>query len=471
MIKWIGKFIRGQHDFVEPWFKKGGKLERLYPVYEAHDTFLFTPGEVTHGSTHVRDAIDLKRMMSMVVVALLPVIFMALYNTGFQANRVYELGMQGLVAQGLTPEAAAVEMQLVAPEGTTLTDYLGSVFTSVGPNWRMPIMRFLGFDVAAEAGTFGGNFLDPVLMTKAIVHGALYFVPIWFIGLAAGGLCEAIFAIIRKHEINEGFLVSSTLYPLTLPPDMPLWQVAVGIIFGVIVAKEIFGGTGRNFLNPALTARAFLYFNNAPYISGDGVWTATDGYSGATGLGALAVKGTGTDVTGTLANIQGKMGSVEIDGSVTWFNAFIGNIHGSMGETSTLAALIGAVILIAAGIGSWRIMLGVLLGMGIFSGLLSQLNWDTAIYATPPWWHLVLGGFAFGTVYMATDPVSASMTELGKWIYGFLIGFMTILVRAINPSFSEGIMLAILFANCCAPLIDYFVVQANISRRLARNVA
>jgi len=476
VIKWLGKFIRGQHDWVDPYFKKGGKLERFYPVWEAHDTFAFTPGEITQGSTHVRDAIDLKRMMSMVVLALLPCFFMALYNTGFQANHVYQMGMQGLEAQAVAAgiefdrEAAIKTLGLVNPAETTFSAYLGTFFTSQGPNWRLPILEFLGIDVT-DAGTFSGNLFSPTYLFKSMVHGALYFVPIWVMGLAAGGLCEAFFAVVRKHEINEGFLVTSSLYPLTLPADMPLWQVAIGIIFGVVVGKEIFGGTGRNFLNPALTARAFLYFNNAPFISGDKVWTAADGYSGATGLGALSVAGTGTNVDAALEGVKGSVAGITWDAPVTWMNCFIGNIHGSMGETSTLACLIGAFILIAAGVGSWRIMLGVMVGMGLFSGLISQMDWDTAIYATPPWWHMVLGGFAFGTVFMATDPVSASMTETGKWIYGFLIGFMTVLVRAVNPSFPEGIMLAILFANCCAPLIDYFVVQANISRRLARNVA
>ena len=461
----IGKFIRGQHDFVEGWFHKGGKLERLYPLWEAHDTFLFTPGETTKGSTHVRDAIDLKRMMSVVVFALIPCLFMALYNTGFQANLIYQQQLEAMqAAQGadFDLDAAKVALKITVPEDVTTSQYIQRLLTGNEslPNWRMPVLEYFGFDWM-DAGTFGGNFLSPGHLFKSLLHGALYFFPIWFVGLAAGGLCEAFFAVVRRHEINEGFLVTSTLYPLTLPADMPLWQVAIGIIFGVVVGKEIFGGTGKNFLNPALTARAFLYFNNAPYISGDKVWTAVDGYSGATGLGALAVEGSGkVGVDATLSSIN-----------LTWWDAFIGNMHGSMGETSTLACLIGAVILIASGIGSWRIMAGTLIGMAVFSGLLSQMPWDIAIYATPPWWHLVLGGFAFGTVFMATDPVSASMTETGKWIYGLVIGFMTILVRALNPGYAEGIMLAILFANCCAPVIDYFVVQANISRRLARNVA
>jgi Na+-transporting NADH:ubiquinone oxidoreductase subunit B len=475
VLKLIGKFIRGQHDWAEGFFHKGGKLERLYPLYEAHDTFLFTPGETTKGTTHVRDAIDLKRMMSVVVVALIPCIFMALYNTGFQANLIYETALKQMQAQqgaSFDLEAAKQTLKLTPPADATTSDYLVRLFTGNKslPNWRLLVLDYFNFDWM-DAGTFGGNFLSPNHLFKSLLHGALFFFPVWFVGLAAGGLCEAFFAIVRRHEINEGFLVTSTLFPLTLPADIPLWQVAIGIIFGVVVGKEIFGGTGKNFLNPALTARAFLYFNNAPNISGDNVWTAVDGYSGATGLGALAVKGTGADVAGTLAAMQGSVAGQVIEKPLYWWDAFVGNMHGSMGETSTLACLIGAVILIASGIGSWRIMAGTVIGMAGFSFLLSQVSTDTAIYAATPLWHLVLGGFAFGTVFMATDPVSASMTETGKWVYGLLIGFMTVVVRALNPGYAEGIMLAILFANCCAPLIDYFVVQANISRRLARNAA
>lgn len=475
MLKLIGKFIRGQHDWAEGFFHKGGKLERLYPLYEAHDTFLFTPGETTKGLTHVRDAIDLKRMMSIVVVALIPCIFMALYNTGFQANLIYETALKQMQAQqgvSFDLEAAKQTLRLTPPEDATTSDYLLRLVTGNKslPNWRLLVLDYFNFDWM-DAGTFSGNFLSPSHLLKSLLHGALFFFPVWFVGLAAGGLCEAFFAVVRRHEINEGFLVTSTLFPLTLPADIPLWQVALGIIFGVVVGKEIFGGTGKNFLNPALTARAFLYFNNAPYISGDNVWTAVDGYSGATGLGALAVKGTGSDVAATLGSLQGNLAGQVIEKPLYWWDAFVGNIHGSMGETSTLACLMGAAILIASGIGSWRIMAGTFIGMAGFSFLLSQVSTDTAIYAATPLWHLVLGGFAFGTVFMATDPVSASMTETGKWIYGFLIGFMTVVVRALNPGYAEGIMLAILFANCCAPLIDYFVVQANISRRLARNAA
>ncbi|MCL4121375.1 UNVERIFIED_CONTAM: hypothetical protein GTU68_041029 [Idotea baltica] len=278
--------------------------------------------------------------------------------------------------------------------------------------------------------------------------------------MVVGGHCELIFSVIRKHEINEGFLVTGMLFPLTLPATIPLWQVALGIAFGVIVGKEIFGGTGKNFLNVALTSRAFLYFAYPTKISGDAVWTAvqsTDGYTGATVLGAVAQKG----------------GAVP--GGNSWWDFFIGNVHGSMGETSTLCVLIGAAILIAVGVASWRIMAGCVVGMSVFSLLLyaipgTENTWGN-VSNILPWWHLVIGGFAFGTVFMATDPVSAAMTNKGKLIYGVLIGFMTVLVRSINPAFPEGIMLAILFANVFAPFIDWCVVQGNIKRRVARYAA
>jgi Na+-transporting NADH:ubiquinone oxidoreductase subunit B len=273
-----------------------------------------------------------------------------------------------------------------------------------------------------------------------------------------GGLWELLFATVRKHEINEGFLVTGMLFPLTLPPSIPLWQVAIGISFGVVIGKEIFGGTGRNFLNPALTARAFLYFSYPGQISGDSVWTAVDGMTSATALTAL---GTAPGAIGMQAL-----------GDLTWWDSFMGTIPGSMGETSAFACLIGAVILIGCGIGSWRIMAGVVIGAMALSTMLWGIDSDTnAVFSLPPYWHLVVGGFAFGTVFMATDPVSASMTEAGKWFYGALIGAMTILIRVINPAFPEGIMLAILFGNVFAPVIDYVVVQANVKRRMARNVA
>ena len=421
--------LRTVLDKLEPLFKPGAPLEKLYPLYEANDTFLYTPGEVAHGSTHVRDAIDLKRMMSMVIVALLPCIFMAMYNTGYQAQKIFAAGQ-------------------AVPSSNTFFDAIWS------GTWRFDLMNAIGLNFTSDPGTF----LSPLTMFRCVFHGALYFIPVYAVCMIVGGHCELIFSIIRKHEINEGFLVTGMLFPLTLPATIPLWQVAVGIAFGVVIGKEIFGGTGKNFLNPALTARAFLYFAYPTKISGDAVWTAVDGFTGPTILGAVAAP-EATSVVASAANLD-----------QTWWDFFIGNIHGSMGETSTLACLIGAIILIAAGIGSWRIMSGVLVGMTAFSFFLNAVG-TSAVYDITPWWHLVIGGFAFGTVFMATDPVSASMTQTGRYIYGFLIGVMTVLVRSMNPAFPEGIMLAILFCNVFAPLIDWFVVQANIKRRAARYAA
>ncbi len=400
-MKVLRDFLDSQHDK----FAKGGKLEVLYPLYEALDTFVYTPGETAKGSVHVRDAIDLKRLMGTVTIALIPCILMALYNTGYQANSV------------------------LASMGQTAVD-----------GWRGMVLSTLGLAT------------DPSSLISNVVHGALYFVPIFLVTQIAGGLCEVLFAVVRKHEINEGFLVTGMLYPLTLPPTIPLWQVAVGIMFGVVVGKEIFGGTGKNFLNPALTARAFLFFAYPAQISGDKVWTAVDGYSGATILSQTVQSG--------------------IDGvNFSFFDAFIGLIPGSMGETSTLAALIGAAYLIATGIGSWRIILSCFIGLIVTSGLFFMIGSETNLmFSMPPLWHVVVGGFAFGAVFMATDPVSATMTETGKWYYGFLIGFMVALIRVVNPAYPAGTMLAILFANCFAPLIDYFVVEANIKRRALRNV-
>jgi Na+-transporting NADH:ubiquinone oxidoreductase subunit B len=404
------KFLRQKLDQMHPHFDKGGKFEKAYALYEMLDTFLYTPGEVTKGTSHVRDGIDLKRMMIFVVVGLLPSIFMALYNTGLQANKVI-YAKSGILA---------------STEG-----------------WRGSVISM-----------FGTGY-DPTSLLANIVHGALYFLPVFLVCQMAGGFWEVLFASVRKHEINEGFLVTGMLFPLILPPTIPLWQVAIGVSFGVVIGKEIFGGTGKNFLNPALTARAFLFFAYPAQISGDTVWLAVDATSMATPLGLAA--------TGGVAAIKA--------GGITWMDAFLGTIPGSMGETSTLAALFGAGFLILTGIGSWRIMAGVLLGAYGLSSLFVAIGSSTNLmFSLPPEWHLVVGGFAFGLVFMATDPVSATMTNAGKWVYGILIGLMVILIRTINPAFPEGMMLAILFGNVFAPLIDYFVVKANIKRRILRNV-
>lgn len=411
--------LRDALDRVHPYFAKGGILEKAYPMYEALDTFLYTPGETTKKVTHVRDGIDLKRMMSMVVLSLIPVTLFGMWNVGYQAN------------------TAITKMEVVG--------------VAYEFDWHHTVQSALGL------GHDPANFIDN------FIYGAIHFIPIYAVCMFVGGHIELVFSVLRGHEINEGFLVTGLLFPLTLPPGIPLWQVAIGIAFGVIVAKEVFGGTGRNFLNVALTSRAFLYFAYAGQISGDKVWTAVDGFSGATALGQMAIaEGNAVE---SLAAVEYPWG-VE---PITLGNAFLGNIQGSVGETSTLLCIVGAAILIATGIGSWKIMAGVLGGVVATSLALNALDFGTnAMFSVPFYWHLSVGGLAFGLVFMATDPVSASMTDTGKWIYGGLIGFMTVLIRVVNPAYPEGIMLAILFGNVFAPLIDYFVVEANVKRRAAR---
>jgi len=285
-----------------------------------------------------------------------------------------------------------------------------------------------------------------------MVYGAAFFVPIYIVTFIAGGFWEVVFASVRGHEINEGFFVTSILFALICPPDIPLWQVALGISFGVVIGKEVFGGTGKNFLNPALTGRAFLFFAYPAELSGDAVWTAVDGYTGATSL-----------------SIAANYGIEAVQQNLTWFDAFIGNKQGSIGETSTLAIIIGGAVLLVTRIASWRIMLGVFVGMASLSTLFNFIGSDTNPMFSVPWhWHMVIGSFAFGLVFMATEPVSASMTSSGKFWYGLLIGLMVVLIRVVNPAYPEGMMLAILFANLFSPLIDHFVVEANIKRRMAR---
>jgi len=391
-------------DSIEPYFTKGGKFEKYYGLYEMVDTFIYTPADVTRGTTHVRDGNDLKRTMTFVVIATFFCILMAMYNTGYQANLAMEaLGM-------------------AKAEG-----------------WRsIPMM------------VFGYNPMNPL---SCIVHGALYFLPIYITTLAVGGIWEVLFATVRGHEVNEGFLVSSMLYTLIMPPDMPLWQVALGISFGIVIGKEVFGGTGKNFLNPALTGRAFLYFAYPASISGDSVWVAVDGYTAATPLG-LAANG----------------GLAAVTEHYSWIQTFFGFEPGCLGETSVFAIMIGAAFLLYTRVASYRIMAGVFLGMLATSLLFNAIGSDSnPMFALPWYWHLTMGGFAFGMVYMATDPVSAAMTNTGRWVFGALVGVMTILIRVVNPAFPEGIMLAILFSNMFAPTIDYFVIQANISRRKKRH--
>jgi Na+-transporting NADH:ubiquinone oxidoreductase subunit B len=402
---------------LEPHFESGGKWEKWYPLYEATATLFYTPGTVTQRSAHVRDSVDLKRIMIMVWFAVFPAMFWGMYNAGNQAiialNHMYE--------------------------GAALAD-------AIAGNWHYWLTD-------AITGGMGG---DAGWGTKMLL-GATYFLPIYAVVFAVGGFWEVLFCIVRKHEVNEGFFVSSILFALIVPPTLPLWQAALGITFGVVVAKEIFGGTGRNFLNPALAGRAFLFFAYPAQISGDVVWVAADGFSGATALSQWAQGGAGAIVH----NVTGE--------TITWMDAFLGNIPGSIGEVSTLALLLGAAMIVYMGIASWRIILGVMIGMIATSFLFNIIGSDTNPMFAMPWhWHLVLGGFAFGMFFMATDPVSASFTNKGKWAYGALIGAMCVMVRVVNPAYPEGMMLAILFANLFAPLFDYYVVEKNVKRRLAR---
>ena len=389
-------------------FEPGGRLERLGALWEMQDTILYTPGQVTQGPTHVRDGLDLKRMMVTVVIAMAGCVYMALHNTGYQANVAIAAG------------AAALE------------------------TWQTGLVEMLGVG------------FSPDDWLACVVHGGAYYIPVLLVTFAVGGLWEALFATVRGHEVNEGFLVTGMLFPLILPPTVPLWQVALGVSFGVVVGKEIFGGTGMNVLNPALVGRAFLFFAYPAALSGDSVWTAAqtsaDGVSGATVLAQATLGGTAA-----------------VTAAIDPWDAFVGWIPGSMGETSVLACLMGAVILVISGVGSWRIMLSLTAGTLATALLLNGVGSATnPFFDVSPAWHFLVGGWAFGTVYMATDPVSAPSPLGGQYVYGFLIGALVVLIRVVNPAYPEGMMLAILFMNLFAPLIDYFAIQANIRRRSAR---
>ncbi|KPD11746.1 NADH:ubiquinone reductase (Na(+)-transporting) subunit B [Phaeobacter sp. 11ANDIMAR09] len=397
--------LRNFFDRIEPNFTKGGKWEKLFPIYEMVESFLYTPKTVTTVAPHARSYIDMKRIMTYVVIATIPCILFGLYNTGLQVN-------------------------------TAIGTYGAS-------GWRAALIEFFGIGFNPENPL--GNML----------HGLLYFLPIYITTLVVGGIFEVIFATVRGHEVNEGFLVTSMLYALIVPVSIPLWQVGLGIAFGVVIGKEVFGGTGKNFLNPALTGRAFLYFAYPAYMSGDSIWTPVDGFSGATALSVSASAG---------------FDQLAANG-IEWMDAFVGTIQGSFGETSTIACLIGLAFLLITKIANWRLIVGCMAGMVGFSLLLNTIGSDSnPMFAMPWYWHLVTGGFAFGMVFMVTEPVSASHTNMGRYIYGALIGFMVVMIRVINPAFPEGMMLAILFGNVFAPLIDYFVVQANIKRRAKRHV-
>lgn len=379
-------FLRKKLDKLKPHFTKGGKFSRLQSVFEGFETFMFVPDKVTFKGSHVRDPIDMKRIMTVVIIALMPALLFGCYNTGLQH------------------------------------------FRSVG--------------------------IDPGLL-QAFWFGFIRLLPLIIVSYGVGLGIEFAAAQIRGHEINEGYLVTGLLIPLIMPIDIPLWMLALAVAFSVILGKEVFGGTGMNILNPALLARAFLFFSYPAWMSGDNVWTEgmvtgkniIDGYSGATPLAICAA---------------GDMGNLP-----SFMEMFIGTIPGSVGETSTIAILLGAVILLITGVGSWKIMLGVV-GGGATMGLLFNVISANTYMDVPFYYHFVMGGFAFGAVFMATDPVTASQTEKGKWIYGFMIGLLSVIIRVLNPAYPEGVMLAILLMNVFAPLIDYFVVQSNIKKRLRR---
>ncbi|MBL7076294.1 MAG: NADH:ubiquinone reductase (Na(+)-transporting) subunit B [Kiritimatiellae bacterium] len=387
------KLILKLHDNIRHLFKDGALFHRVSPIFDAADTFAFTPAEETHRGAHVRDAIDIKRVMVTVIYALLPCFLFGVWNAGYQYNMAH------------------------AVPGAGLVDH--------------------------------------------ILRGLIIVMPIVFVSYAVGGFWEVLFACVRKHPINEGLLVSGFLFPLVLPPTIPLWQVAVGITFGIVIGKEIFGGTGMNVVNPALLSRAFIFFAYAKSMTGN-VWIASkgdhvvDAVTGATPLGVLSAMPEGATAADAIAS-----------GQVSFMQMFLGVMPGSIGETSTLACLIGAVMLLLAGVASWRIILGCVIGL-LSTATLANIFGSSPMAQIPPHFHLVAGGFAFGAIFMATDPVSAAATKAGKWIYGFLIGMLVIIVRVLNAGFPEGVMLSILFMNLMAPLIDSFVVDHHIRRRRKR---
>jgi len=406
-------------DRLRPLFVKGGRFENFYALFEAVDTAIYTPDDVTAVAPHVRDGLDLKRLMIYVWIAVFPCALFGAWNAGFQAN------------------VAMADLGVLA-----------------APGWRGDLMALLG--VGYDASSIGA----------CLVHGLLYFLPIYIVSFAVGGFWEVLFAIIRNHDVNEGFFVTSILFALILPATIPLWQVALGISFAIVIAKEAFGGTGKNFLNPALAGRAFLFFAYPAQMSGDTVWTAVDGFTGATQL-ALGTGG------GVAAIVNGEASGPMESGAEwdAWMDAFIGITQGSIGATSALLCLLGGLFLMVTKVASWRVIFGVFLGMVATALTFNALDGGTNPGMQLPWhWHLVTGGFAFGMMFMATDPVSASMTNAGRWIFGALVGFLTVVIRVLNPAFPEGIMLAILFANLAAPLIDWGVVQANIRRRRKRRL-
>jgi Na+-transporting NADH:ubiquinone oxidoreductase subunit B len=401
-------WLRSINSKVKPDFMPGGTKAKWFPIYDAIENFIFSSTKKTTNPIHVRDAIDIQRIMVTVWLAAFPAMFFGMYNIGNQT-----------------------------------LDYLTLIGSANTNDWHHIIINLVGYSQ--------DSFISKMWI------GAVYFIPIYAVTFAVGILWEILFAVVRKHEINEGLFVSSILFALTCPPDLPLWQAAMGITFGIVIGKEVFGGTGKNFLNPALTGRAFLYFAYPSQLSGDKVWIAglsdngitPEGFSGATPLGYAAEDG----LSGLTDNFS-------------WFDAFFGHIPGSVGETSIIAIGIAASILLVTKVASYRIILGTIFGMMLMSSILNLIGSDTNPMFQVPWyWHFVIGSFAFGLVFMATEPVSGSGTDAGRWIYGGLIGVTVVLSRVGNPAFPEGMMLAILFANLFAPVIDHVVVSRNIAKR------
>ena len=390
-MKWLRKIL----DKVAPIFKEGAKLEKFYPIFEATDTILFSTDERTHSGPHIRDSIDVKRVMILVVVALIPCYIFGAMNVGYQ-------------------------MAVALGQSST--------------------------------------------MQENLMNGVLKILPIIAVAFASGAFWELLFAVVRRHPVSEGFLVTCALIPLVMPPTIPLWQVAVATTFGIVIGKEIFGGVGMNIFNPALVARAFLFFTYPGRISGDKVWVlGPDGYSGATALAVPAAE-LSQDAVTLLDSVT------QFDFS--WINLFMGWIPGSIGETSTLWIMVGAVFLALTGIASWRVIVGAILGltgMAALTNFMAEITGSTNTMLTlPAHYHLVMGGFAFGVVFMATEPVTGAHTDKGRWIYGIFIGGLTVIIRSINPAYPEGAMLAILLMNAFASLIDYFVIRGNIKRRMVR---
>jgi Na+-transporting NADH:ubiquinone oxidoreductase subunit B len=411
---------------LDPHFEKGGKWEKMYPLYETLSTFLFTPKHTTKKGAHIRDGVDLKRTMFMVIIALVPCLLFGIYNTG---------------------------------------------------HWHYELQSFINPEYAGYDAYLTG-FGDKV------IYGLIQVLPLIIVSYAAGLAVEFVFAMLHgTHGLHEGFLVSGLLIPLTMPADVPLWMVAVATIFAVVIGKEVFGGTGMNILNVALTARAFLFFAYPTEMSGDQVWKSgtrdviaqngglmPDGSSGATALGDLqSMVGDSPIIAGEAMSSAATSAELleKFQAAYDPLHAFIGMVPGSVGETSALAALIGAAILIFTGVGSLRIIASFFAG-GIAFGLLMNAFGANPYMDLPAYYHLIIGGFAFGAVYMATDPVTAAQTENGKLWYGFFAGGIAILIRVLNPAYPEGVMLSILFMNVMAPMIDHYVIQAHIKKRQKR---